>query len=287
VGIAVVAVIGRLVEETRPRPARLDVGGAVTATLGSVSLVYGFINAAEKGWLNANTLLPFLAALLLLAAFLRIEKNHSAPLLNMSLVENRPRLAALAVMALIVGMHFSVIFMLVQFLQRVLGFNPLMAGLAYIPLTATVFAISHFVPRWVATFGSRALLTAGSILVAVSLLLLSTLDESSHYFSSVLGPLLVHAVGIALVFAPGTVAIMHGVPNEHAGTASGLLQMDQQLGGALGIAIIAAVYATGAQPDRYAAGLSAAFYAAAAIAVVAAALAWFTPSITTKPAGRS
>jgi sugar phosphate permease len=90
----------------------------------------------------------------------------------------------------------------------------------------------------------------------------------------VLVPLLIHAVGIALIFAPGTVAILHNVPEEHAGTASGLLQMDQQIGGALGIAAITAIYAFAAMPGRFASGLPAAFGGGAGLALVAALIAW-------------
>jgi sugar phosphate permease len=176
-------------------------------------------------------------------------------------------------MALIVGMHFSMLFMLVQFFQRVLGFAPLMAGLAYVPLTATVFAVPHFVPQLMKRFGPRLLLGAGSVLVAISLALFAMLDDNSGYLGDVLLPIMIDALGVALVFAPGTVAIMHGVPDEHAGSASGLLQMDQQLGGALGIAIIASVYSMEAQPGRFVPGLSAAFIVAASIAMVAAVIA--------------
>jgi len=270
VGIIVVIAVGRLVAETHLKPARLDVGGALTGTLGSISLVFGFINAADKGWGSLGTSAAFLSAIVLFASFFRIEATHKAPLLELKLLRNTARLAALAVMALIVGMHFSMLFMLVQFFQRVLGFGPLLAGLAYVPLTATVFAITHFVPRLIQQFGPRALLTAGCVLVAISLVLFAFLDESSRYLPSVVLPVLVHAAGVALVFAPGTVAIMHGVPDEHAGSASGLLQMDQQLGGALGIAIIASVYSIGAQPERFVPGLSVAFMVAAAIAMAAA-----------------
>lgn len=269
VGILVVLVIGKMVGESPPKPARLDVGGALTATLGSVSLVYAFIHAAEVGWAATGTLVSFASAIALFAGFVLIEAKHHAPLLNLRLISNRPRLAALAVMALIVGMHFSVLFLLVQYLQRVLGLDPLMAGLAYVPLTVTVFAISHFVPKLVVKFGPRALLIAGSALVSISLLLFATIGESNRYLPNVLIPLLIHAVGIALVFAPGTVAIMQGVPSDQAGSVSGLLQMDQQIGGALGIAIITAVYSMGGIPGQFVPGLSMAFVVAACIAMAA------------------
>ena len=104
-----------------------------------------------------------------------------------------------------------------------------------------MFAISHFVPRLIRRFGTRGLLATGSLFVSVSLLGFALFGEDDGYFPAVLIPLLIHAVGIALVFAPGTVAIMQGVRDAHTGAASGLLQMDQQIGGALGIAVITSI----------------------------------------------
>ena len=210
VGILAISAIGRLVAETHPKQARLDVLGAVTATLGSVALVYGFISAAENGWASLSTIPSFAAALFLFIAFVRTEQRHREPLLDLNLLGDRSRLGGLAVMALVVGVHFAVLFMLVQYFQRVLGYSPLVAGLAYMPLTATVFGISQFVPPLIARFGSRVLLTTGSILVAISLIGLALLTEGDGYFPAILIPLLIHAVGIALVFAPGTVAIACG-----------------------------------------------------------------------------
>lgn len=266
VGVLVLVAIGRLVQETPPKPARLDVVGALTATLGSAALVYGFISAAEHGWSAPGTIASFVAAAPLFMLFVRTERRHREPLLDLRLLHDRARVGALTVMALIVGMHFALLFMLVQYFQRVLGYTPLVAGLAYLPLTVTVFAISQIVPGLLARFGARALLTAGSVLVAVSLLGFAMLGEHDGYLTAVVMPLLVHAVGIAVVFAPGTVAIMHGVADEHAGAASGLLQMDQQIGGALGIAAIASINAF--------AGMPAAFAGTAAIALGAALIAW-------------
>ena len=274
VGIIVLLTIGRLVAETVPKPARLDVVGAVSATLASVALVYGFISAADHGWSAAGTLLSFALVLPMLVLFIRVQRRHREPLLDLHLLRDRSRTGGLLVMALIVGMHFSLLFMLVQYLQRIMGYTPLMAGFAYLPLTATVFAISHVVPRLIVRFGARVLLATGSVLVAASLAGFALLGSDASYFPAVLLPLLIHAVGIALVFAPGTVAIMHGVPDEHAGAASGLLQMDQQIGGALGIAVITSIHMLTGLPGQYAAGLPAAFGAGAAIALVAAGIAW-------------
>jgi EmrB/QacA subfamily drug resistance transporter len=274
VGALVVVAIGYLVAETHPKPARLDVAGALTATLGSVTLVYGFISAAEVGWAAAGTLASFLGAAMLLLAFFRIEKRHPAPLLDLGLLQDKSRLGGLGVMALIVGVHFAMLFLLVQYLERVLGWAPLAAGLGYMPLTITVFAISEFAPKLIERFGARALLVAGSGIVAISLMGFALLGDDSHYFPDVLVPLLLHAVGIALIFAPGTVSILRGVPEEHAGTASGLLQMDQQIGGALGIAAIMSIYSFAAIPERFASGLPAAFAGGVIIALAAALIAW-------------
>jgi MFS family permease len=189
-------------------------------------------------------------------------------------LQDKSRLGGLGVMALIVGVHFAMLFLLVQYLERVLGWTPLAAGLGYMPLTITVFAISGFAPRLIEKFGARALLVTGSGIVAISLMGFALLGEGSHYFPDVLVPLLLHAAGIALIFAPGTVAILRGVPEEHAGTASGLLQMDQQIGGALGIAALMSIYSFAAVPGRFASGLPAAFAGGVIIALVAALTAW-------------
>jgi EmrB/QacA subfamily drug resistance transporter len=275
VGAVVVMAIGKFVEETHPKRAQLDIGGALTATLGSVALVYGFISAADNGWTTVGTIGSFAVAAAMVVTFFRIERKHAEPLLDLNLVRNRSRLGGLAVMALIVGVHFAVLFMLVQYLQRESHYTPLVAGLAYLPLTMTVFVISHFVPKMLARFGPRSLLVSGSILVAASLVGFAFLGHDDVFFPSVVVPLLVHSAGIALVFAPGTVAIMHGVPDEHAGSASGLLQMDQQIGGALGIAAIASIYTFAVVPGHYTLGLPAAFGSGAAIALISALVAWF------------
>lgn len=274
IGALVILAVGRLVPETHPKQARLDIAGALSSTLGSVALVYGFISAAERGWTAPITSTSFLAGAILLVVFLRTELQHVDPLLDLKLLRNRSRLGGLAVMALVVGVHFSVLFILVQYFQQVLGYKPLVAGLAYMPLTITVFAVSQLIPRLIHRFGLRTLLVTGSLLVAISLLGFALLDERARYVPGVLIPLLIHAVGISLVFAPGTVAIMRGIPDEHAGAASGLLQMDQQIGGALGIAVVTSIYALTAAPGHYTSGLLAAFSGGAILAVFAAIIAW-------------
>ncbi|WP_320783507.1 MFS transporter [Streptomyces sp. CRN 30] len=270
IGAVVVTLVHRLVEEDRPAGGTVDGAGAITATLGSLGLVYGFVHAAEAGWATVQTWLTFALAAALLAVFIGVERRATLPLLDLSLLRHRKRATALGAMGLIVGVHFSLLFLLVQYYQRELRMSPLVAGLAFLPLTGTILAVTHFVPPAVRRFGAGRLLVLGTALVGVSFGWFAALNGSSTYARDVLGPLLVHSVGVALVFTPGTVLVLEGVPARHSGSISGLLQMVQQVGGSLGIAVIVAVHASGGgEPDAFLPGLPRAFLAAAVLAAVA------------------
>ncbi|MFF4640559.1 MFS transporter [Streptomyces olivaceus] len=270
VGIAVVAVVHRLVRESAP-PAcgRVDIAGAVTATAGSLSLVYGFIHAAEAGWSAVQTMLSFMLAAALLAAFVVIERRVAHPLLDLALLRHTGRATALVVMGLIVGVHFALLFILVQYLQRSLGMGALAAGLAFLPLTGTILTLNQFVPVFIRRIGPAKPLLAGALFVAVSFVWFAQLDRESTYTGGVLAPLLIHSVGAALVFTPATVMIMEGVPADHTGSMSGFLQMVQQVSGSLGIAVVVAVYVGASRPGQAASGLAPAFHLAGAISVLA------------------
>lgn len=272
VGIFILVMIGKVVKETAGQRAQFDIGGALTATAGSIALVFGFINAAERGWAHFATLPSFVAAAALLTAFWAIESRAKQPLLNLDLLRNRTRIVALTVMAIIVGMHFSMLFLVVQYFQKVLGFGPLAAGLAYLPVTGTVFAVTHFMPTLLERFGAGRLQLGGCLLVACSFIGFAMIDSDGSYAGSVLGPMLVHSLGIALVFTPGTVLTMEDVAAEQSGAASGLLQMDQQIGGALGIAVVTSVFAFTSIPGDFVSGLPMAFGVAALLSAMAAML---------------
>ena len=276
IGMLALAAIAFLVPETTKVKGKIDFGGAFSGTFGSAALVFGFISAAENGWLSLVTIGSFIIALILFILFVRIESRISEPLLRLSILRPRPRQGGLIVMAAIVGMHFATLFLILQYFQQVLGYNPLLAGFAYLPLTATVFTVSHFVPRLVTKFGVRKLLVTGCTLVAISLIGFSRLNNSSAYATNILFPLLIHSVGIALAFTPGSIVILDGVKDEDAGIASGILQMDQQIGGAVSIAAIVAVYTANMEPHIFYSGLGAAFKVASLIAGIAAIISWLT-----------
>ncbi|MBW0110159.1 MFS transporter [Pseudonocardia sp. KRD-182] len=269
IGILVVLVVHRLVRETARARGSIDVAGAATATAGSLSLVYGFIHAAEAGWSSAWTIVSFALAVLLLASFVLVERRVRRPLLDLTLLRHRGRAAALVIMGLIVGVHFAMLFLLVQYFQRVLGMGALVAGLAFLPLTFSVLGLTQFVPALIRRLESGRLLVLGSLLVAVSFVWFAALDTTSTYFGGVFVALLLHSIGVSLVFTPATVMIMEDVAAEHTGSMSGFLQMVQQIGGSLGIAVIVAVYVGGSRPGQFVPGLAPAFFVAAAIAALA------------------
>jgi len=269
IGVAVLALVRRFVDETARRPGRFDVVGAATATLGSVAAVYAFINAPDHGWDSIGTIGGFAIAAALLALFVRTERVAPHPLLRLGLLHNRRRAGALVVMSLLVGSQFPMFFLLVQYDQRVLGFGPLASGFAFLPLTLAIFAVSRISARLVGRFGPQRLIAIGTVGMALSFLWLSQISTTSHYATAILGPMLLSGASAGLAFMPTTVAILADVEPEHAGAASGLLQTMQQLGGAVGLAVIVSVYASGAVPGQVVPGAEAAFLTSMGFAVVA------------------
>jgi len=269
IGLAVLALARRFVDETAPRPGRFDLVGAVTSTLGAVSIVWALIGAPEHGWSSARTVGGFAAGALLLGVLARTERRIEHPMLQPALLRSRRRLAGLAVIALIVGGQFSMFFLLVQYVQRVLGFGPLASGLAFLPLTLGIFAMSRVTPRLVGRFGPVPLLLTGTLGLAVSFVWLSGISPTGSYATDVLGPMLLNGVAAGLVFMPVTVLILADVDPAHAGSASGLLQTMQQLGGAIGLAVIVSVYAAGAVPGAFVPGARAAILTSAVFALLA------------------
>jgi len=269
IGLAVLALTRRYVDETPRRPGRFDVVGALTATGGAVALVWSLIGAPEHGWASARTIGGFVigAALLVVLGF--TERRVAHPLLRPALLRSRQRVGGLAVMALVVGGQLSMFFLAVQFIERQLGFGPMASGLAFLPLTLGIFAMSRVTPQLIERVGVLPMMVTGSIGLTVSFVWLSTLTASDGYLSGVFGPMLVNGVSAALVFMPVTAIVLGGVEPEHAGAASGLLQTFQQLGGAVGLAVIVSVYAAGSVPGEFLPGARAAFLTSATMAALA------------------
>jgi EmrB/QacA subfamily drug resistance transporter len=266
IGLAVLVLARRFVAETPRRPGRFDIGGAVTSTLGAVAVVWALIEAPTHKWSSVPTFGVLVLGAVLLAAFAVTERHAAHPMIQPALVRNGRRVAAMTVMALMFGSQMSMFFLVVQYLQQVLGFGPIASGFAFLPVSVGIFTMSRVTPRLVARYGAAPLLVVGTFGLVVSFVMLSRIDEGGTYYGSVFWPMLINGLSAGLVFMPVTATVLAGVAPEHAGSASGLLQTTQQLGGATGVAAIVSVYASGAVAGSFVPGAQAAFLTSAALA---------------------
>ncbi len=163
IGLAVLSLTRRLLDETPRRPGRFDLVGAASATLGAVAIVWSLIGAPEHGWLSARTVLGFVAGAALLALLARTERRVAHPMLPPVLLRSRRRVTSLAMIGLVVGGQLSMFFLAVQYIEGVLGFGPMASGLAFMPLTLGIFAMSRVTPRLLALVGPTPMLLAGSV----------------------------------------------------------------------------------------------------------------------------
>jgi EmrB/QacA subfamily drug resistance transporter len=269
IALGVLVLAPRFVDETERRPGRFDIVGAVTATGGAVAIVWSLIGAPEHGWGSPRTLLGLLAGVLLIVALGVTERRVAHPLLRPALLRSRRRVGGLAVMALIFGGQLSMFFLAVQFIEHDLGFGPMASGLAFLPLTVGIFATSRVTPRIMAAVGPLPMIALGAVGLSASFAWLSTLDAGDSYATGILGPMVLNGLSAGLAFMPITSTVLGGVEPEHAGAASGLLQTFQQLGGAVGLAVIVSVYAAGSVPGEFLPGAQAAFLTSATMAALA------------------
>jgi len=243
-GLVVVLLAPRLIVEPERHRRRLDVTGAVTATLGTGTLVYAFIRAATSGWGAPATLGCFAVAVLLLALFLLVESRSPQPLLPLHLVAQRVRGGGYLAMLLTAATMFGMFFFVTQYLQLVLGYSPLRTGFAFLPLAVLIFAGARIAPRLVPRFGTRYFLTGGPLCLLAGLLLLTRIGPATAYAPGVLVPMLLFGLGAGFTMVPLSLTILAGVRPEESGAASGTLQTMQQVGGALGTAVLLTVFSS-------------------------------------------
>jgi EmrB/QacA subfamily drug resistance transporter len=244
IGVAVVAVAPLFVRETPRQPGRFDLAGALTATAGVSALVYAFIRAASSGWGDHLALASFGAAAALLVLFVLTETRARQPITPLRLFTDVSRAGSyLARLLLIAGM-FGVFFFLTQFLQKIMGFSPIRAGVAFLPMTIALFGVSRLAPRLLPRVGTKPLMIAGMLPAIASMAWLWRVTPATGYWSGILGPMLLLGIGMGLVFVPLTTTSLAGVPAADSGAASGVVNMLQQVGGALGLGVLVAVYGT-------------------------------------------
>jgi EmrB/QacA subfamily drug resistance transporter len=246
IGILVAAAAPRVLAESPRRPGRIDVAGAVTGTGGVALLVYGLSKAATgpdgvSHWGDAQVLVSLAASVVLLVSFVLIERRSSRPLLPMRLLADRNRSGAYLIMLCISTGLFGLFFFLTLFIQNVLGYSAIRSGIAYLPFAIGVVIASGLASRLVPRIGPRPLIVAGAAAVAGGMFWYSRLTEHAGYAGQLLGPTLVSSCGLGLVFVPLALVALHNVADQDSGVASSLLNTAQQVGGAIGLALLGTV----------------------------------------------
>ena len=241
VGIAVFIASMRIVPESKDAHAHksYDVAGAVTVTAGLLALVYGIVKAQEKGWTSLHTGGFFAVAIALLVAFVVIERRSAEPLVRLSIFRVRTVRAANVVMFLVAAGLFAMFYFNTLYLQRVLGYSALEAGLAFLPFTAGIIIGAGLSQSLVPKLGAREVPLIGMPMAVVGLLLFMRLQPDGSYVTDLLPGIMLASIGMGLTFVPITLIATSGIPADDAGLASGLYNTSQQIGGALGLAILA------------------------------------------------
>jgi EmrB/QacA subfamily drug resistance transporter len=244
IGAFVLLTATRAFRESRPAGGRLDLPGALSVTAGMSLIVYGLINAASHAWGSTATLVPLAVGGALLIAFLVVEARSASPLMPLRIFRNGNRSSSFAIMFAIGSSLIVLFYFLTLFIQIVLRFSPLKTGFAFLAFAVGTAVCATISSSVVARTGPRPLLVAGTLVSAGGMFWLAGIDAGSGYAGALFGPLLMVGSGMGLCFVPLTLAAVAGVRGEEAGISSALLNASQQVGGALGLAVLGTVAAT-------------------------------------------
>jgi EmrB/QacA subfamily drug resistance transporter len=245
VGILTFVAATRLVPESKDEHAHksYDIGGAVTVTGGVLSLVYAIVSSSSHGWGSTQTIGFFVLAIVLLAAFINIELRASEPLVRLSIFRIRSLATANLTMFLAFSGIFATFFFNTLYIQDVLGYGPLKAGLAFLPFSGGVMISAGIASAFAPRIGVRPVAAAGMVLTILGLLLFARLPVHGSYAADVLPGMLLSSLGMGAVFMPLTLVATTGLDDDDQGLASGLFNTSQQVGGALGLAILSTIAA--------------------------------------------
>lgn len=246
IGIVMIVLGVRYLVETRRAPGRFDIIGALTATLGMGSVIFGVIESSTRGWSSPVTLTAIAVGLVLLALLVLNEWRAEQPIMPLRLLRSSIRSSAYAIRFLYLGAMMGFFFFTTQFLQEVFGWTPLQAGLGFLPMSVVNFAVAISVPRLLRRMPAAWVLVAGAVLTAIGMWWLAQVDADSAFITGVALPMILIGGGQGLVFAPLTSFGIHGATATDAGAASGLVNTAHQLGSSLGLAVLVAVATTAA-----------------------------------------
>ena len=279
IGIGAAALAPTLIAESRStsQTRHFDAWGAITVTAGLSLLVYALVDATDVGWGSAQTIGLLALTAALLAAFVAIELRSQAPLVPFRIFRLRTLTGANVVGLLVGASLFSMFFFISLYMQQVLGYSPIKSGFSYLPLALTIIASAGIASQLVTRIGFKPVLVAGMGFVAAGLVWFSQVSVGGGYVEDVLGPSLLAAVGLGFSFVSTTIAAVSGVEERESGLASGLINTSQQVGGALGLAVLATVANSrtedvmaqgGGLPNALTEGFQAAFLGGACFAVL-------------------
>ncbi|HEX2346775.1 MAG TPA: MFS transporter [Gaiellaceae bacterium] len=278
VGILGIAASYLFIDESRDEThARLDLPGLATSAIGLFALTYGLIEANSYGWSSTRIVGSFVLAGVSLLAFLQLERRQRDPMLPLELFRSGTYTGANLVVLLVALAMFGVFFFVSLYLQNILGYSAVQTGAAFLPLTILIILVAPIAGRTSDRIGSRGLMTAGMILIAAQLVMLSRLSVDAHFWD-LFPAFVIGGIGMGLTMTPSAAAATRSVPVDKAGVGSAVLNSARQVGGTMGIAVMGAIVAAEAggerTPEAFMRGFEAALLVAAAIAVVGAIVAF-------------
>jgi predicted MFS family arabinose efflux permease len=236
-----------------------------------MSLVYAIVKAETKGWTSSTTIVFFAVALALIGAFVLRELRALQPLVRLSIFRTRSLLTANLTMFLVFSGMFAMFFFNTLYIQRVLGYHPLKAGVAFLPFTAGIMISAGIASGFAPRIGVRPVAAAGMILTAIGMLFFARMPVHGSYATDVLPGMILASLGMGAVFMPLTLIATTGLEDEDQGLASGLFNTSQQIGGALGLAILSTIAASqthGGSPAQLVHGFHYAFVGGAVIVML-------------------
>lgn len=283
IGVALVPLAGVRLTESRGPSAALDFGGLALGSSGLFGIVFGLVRAQSLGWTSPTVLIALIAGVTLVTAFVAYERRVANPMLPMGFFANRGFAITNAVsLAMFFGM-FGSIFFLSQFLQNVLGNSPLQAGVKLLVWTGATMLVAPLAGYFSERYGSRLFMAAGLALQAIALGWLATLASVGESYASMIAPFILAGAGMALVFAPAATAVLASVRTDQAGQASGATNAIRELGGVLGVSVLATVFTSHGgygSPQAFVNGLTPAMWVGAAVLAAGALAALVLPFST-------
>jgi EmrB/QacA subfamily drug resistance transporter len=258
IGLGAAFLAPRFLNESESHPGQLDLPGAVTGTLGLLGVVYGLTRAGSQGWSDGITIASLVAGVAMLVVFGIIESRVQHPLLPFRIFLNRTRASSFVAMFFAPAAMFAMFYFLSQYIQNVMGFSPLKAGVAFLPFTVGIVVGAGLASNLVNRINPRFIAGVGTLIAAAALFGFSTLpfdttfpvtDVTGSYATDILPFVIMMAFGMGLTFVPVTLTAVHHLRSEESGIGSGVLNTAQQVGGALGLAVLATV-ATQTFTDR-------------------------------------